>query len=256
MDATWQAQIEREGYAILQGVFSDEDCDSLIDRLSEAIDRPADTEAIRSRQGSVYAARNVLALLPAVQSLWQRAPLENLLNSVLGSGFGLVRGLYFDKPPERSWSLPWHKDRTIAVVRNDLPSTHFTNPTRKAGVHHVIAPNWLLESMLTLRIHLDAVTVENGPLVVMPGSHHENDGENRHLTSQTIFTGRGDVLAMRPLLSHSSLNSTPGTTMHRRTLHLEFAAGCPLPDGYQWHDFLGADATICLRRTNLEDHVS
>jgi len=48
----------------------------------------------------------------------------------------------------------------------------------------------------------------------------------------------GDVLAMRPLVSHSSGASTPGTQRHRRVLHLEFAGCEELPDGFCWHDFI------------------
>jgi hypothetical protein len=43
---------------------------------------------------------------------------------------------------------------------------------------------------------------------------------------------------MRPLLAHCSGRSSPGTTRHRRVVHLEFAARPELPDGYAWHDFL------------------
>src|SRR5262249_58384817 len=114
----------------------------------------------------------------------------------------LVRVLFFDKPPERSWALPWHKDLTVAVRDNRLPSRHFAKPTRKAGVPHVEAPPELLEAMLTARIHLDDVTEENGPLKVVPGSHRTGkalvlDGAVPH----TVLAGRGDVLLLRPLVA-------------------------------------------------------
>src|SRR5262249_56828349 len=102
---------------------------------------------------------------------WRQPPLPDLLQAVLGPDFGLVRVLFFDKPPGQSWALPWHKDLTIAVRDNRLPSTHFGKPTRKAGVPHVEAPREVLEAMLTLRVHLDDVSEENGPLQVLPGSH-------------------------------------------------------------------------------------
>ena len=59
----------------------------------------------------------------------------------------------------------------IAVQHNDLPSSLFKKPTIKAGVPHVEAPESVLECMLTARIHLDETTDENGPLLVIPGSH-------------------------------------------------------------------------------------
>src|SRR5699024_10016906 len=98
-------------------------------------------------------------------------PLASALTAILGPNFGLVRVLFFDKPPERTWSLPWHKDLTIAVRRNDLPSKRFTKPTVKAGIPHVEAPLEILDRMLTARVHLDPATADNGALKVAPGSH-------------------------------------------------------------------------------------
>ena len=86
-----------------------------------------DGESIRAGAGGVYAARNVLELCPPARDIWRKPRLLEFLHAALGSEFGLVRGLFFDKPPERTWSLPWHKDLTIAVRDNRLPSTHFSN---------------------------------------------------------------------------------------------------------------------------------
>ena len=195
--------------------------------------------ALRSQSGGVYGARNVLELWPPVRQLWRQPPLGSVLEELLGSELGLVRVLYFDKPPGQSWSLPWHKDMTIAVRNNRLPSAHFSKPTRKAGVPHVEAPLAILENMITARIHLDEVTEENGPLKVIPGSHHTGKklvlGE---VPPVSIHANRGDVLLMWPLLAHCSGRSHPETLRHRRILHLEFAARPELPEVYEWHDFV------------------
>ncbi|HMP78974.1 MAG TPA: phytanoyl-CoA dioxygenase family protein, partial [Pirellulaceae bacterium] len=135
--------------------------------------------------------------------------------------------------------LPWHKDRTIAVVDATLASSRFSCPTHKAGVPHVLAPDDVLKQMLTLRIHLDDVTDENGPLQVLPGSHTSSDSQDSGIEHPvTIFAEAGDVLAMRPLLTHASGASLPGTTRHRRIVHLEFSASRHLPDGFAWHRFV------------------
>ncbi len=151
----------------------------------------------------------------------------------------MVRALFFDKPPERTWNLPWHKDTAISVRDNSIVSASMSRPTTKAGVPHVIASDSLLRQMLTLRIHLDDVTDENGPLRVIPGSHIASDSDGLGIDQAvTVHARVGDVLAMRPLISHASGNSVEGTARHRRILHLEFAATEALPDGYQWHDFI------------------
>jgi hypothetical protein len=232
-------QLHRFGYAILPGVFGEDEAASLRRRLDEALNAQAggDHSPVLQSRGRTYGARNLLETFPEAAELSGCAALRNLLTAVLGGEAGLVRGLYFDKPPDRSWSLPWHRDLTIAVERNDLASRHFRKPTTKAGVAHVEAPRSLLERMLTLRIHLGAMTDENGPLAVIPGSHLPGD-DSQPAAPVTLFAKAGDVLAMRPLLLHASGNSRHGATSHRRVIHLEFAADRRLPDGFAWHTFL------------------
>ncbi len=153
---------------------------------------------------------------------------------VLGDGAGLVRGLFFDKPPGGSWTLPIHRDRTIAIQESDTDSVAgFSKPTRKAGGNHVEAPDWLLARMLTARIHLDPMTEDNGPLKVVPGSHLGDDTR----PAVTLECSAGDVLLMRPLILHASGHSQPSVTQHRRIVHLEYASDRALPDPIRWFEF-------------------
>jgi hypothetical protein len=237
LSAKWN--LERDGFRILPGAVDAKSIDRLLDVFDKAFDDDLLSVRARSSKGYVYAARNLLEPMPEVTTVWQVEPMLGLLREVLGDGFGLVRALFFDKPPERTWNLPWHKDMSISVKDNSMASHSFSRPTVKAGVPHVIASDDLLRQMLTLRIHLDEVTDENGPLQVIPGSHVTSESEGLGLDhAVTIYANAGDVLAMRPLISHSSGASIAGTMRHRRILHLEFAASEKLPDGYQWHDYI------------------
>jgi hypothetical protein len=235
-------QVEQDGFALLPGVFSARQTDAIRHALDTALARASEVgSAILGRAGGVYAARNVLTLWPAAAEVWLQPPLPRALAAVLGPAFGLVRVLFFDKPPEQSWALPWHKDLTIAVRDNRLPGGRFRNPTRKAGVPHAEAPLEVLQAMLTARLHLDEVTDENGPLRVIPGSHRSGKVlELGAVAPHSVLARRGDVLLMRPLLAHCSNRSHGGTPRHRRILQLEFAASADLPDGYAWHTFLPA----------------
>jgi hypothetical protein len=230
---------DRDGFTIVPGVLDVAKVDAVVSGLEAALQPRQEATSIRSDAGTVYAARNLLTLWPPVADFWRRPPLPDLFAAVLGDAFGLVRVLYFDKTPERTWALPWHKDLTIAVRNNRLPSDRFSHPTTKVGVPHVEAPTAVLERMLTARIHLDPMTDENGPLKLLPGSHR--DGKALRLDDRracTLRVNRGDVLLVRPLVRHSSAASHADTRMHRRVLHLEFASADPLPDGYAWHDFV------------------
>ena len=233
----YKGSIRETGYVVIPSVFNHDEVHQWRELTAAALAN-ADGRSMKSRGGIVYAARNIFDFFAESKTLWQKPVLQRVLESVLGHDFGLVRGLYFDKPPERSWSLPWHKDMTIAVKDNSIPSEQFTNPTRKAGIDHVEAPTSVLTQMLTLRIHLDDVTEHNGALQVIPGSHKTNDMKNDPGNPpKSIYLDAGDVLAMRPLITHCSGNSTIGTSLHRRIIHLEFAANQILPDQFQWQHY-------------------
>jgi ectoine hydroxylase-related dioxygenase (phytanoyl-CoA dioxygenase family) len=231
--------LDRDGFCLLRGAFTAIACD----RLQAEWDAACATNGagvMRNASGRVYGARNVLHLWPDAVRVMHQPALMDALRAAMGDEFGLVRVLYFDKPPGDSWALPWHKDMAIAVRDNTLASGQFGCPTTKYGVPHVEAPQWLLERMLTARLHLDAVTVENGPLRVLPGSHRGRKDSSSGGNAVDVLCERGDVLLMRPLLAHCSGHSAAGTTRHRRVLHLEFSGVRELPDGYEWHTFVGA----------------
>ena len=235
-------QIAADGYSLVPAVFAANECSRLAEALERCLQECRDEAAsLRRGNGVIYGARNLLDLFPAAAELWRRPILLELLQEVLGPECGLVRGLFFDKPPAGNWSLPWHQDTTIAVTDHSLPNTRFRNRTLKAGVPHVEAPDELLRMMLTLRIHLDQVTTENGPLQVIPRTHHGRCVVPEVHQPVTIQAAAGDVLAMRPLLAHASMPALEGTCRQRRVIHLEFAAAADLREGYSWHWFVKLD---------------
>lgn len=104
---------------------------------------------------------------------------------------------------------------------------------------HVQPPNWILERMLAVRLHLDDCTEANGALRVIPGSHQSGrlrDAEieiwRAQYESLVCEVASGGALLMRPLLLHSSGKATTAAS-RRRVLHLEFAA-CELPEPLAW----------------------
>jgi hypothetical protein len=244
------ANLDRDGFCLLRHAVDTNTVDRLLDVCRDVFQDDSGGVRPRSSRGHVYAARNLIETIPDVSTVWRSDPLLRFLRGQLGDDFGLVRALFFDKPPDRTWALAWHKDTSIAVKDNLIASAAFTRPTIKAGVPHVIACDEVLCQMLTLRIHLDEVTRENGPLRVIPGSHVSSDSEGAGIESAVeVHAAAGDVLAMRPLISHGSGSSMPGTKRHRRILHLEFAASPKLPDGMQWHAFVAANANINVWET-------
>jgi hypothetical protein len=229
-------KLENDGFALLSGAFPPQEVQAAIAEWEEVRKRHASDDAILAADGGpAYGARNLLHLWPGVVGFGRR--LGDPLRAVLGPAAGVVRVLFFDKPPGHSWALPWHKDYNIAVAEHG-PVGVFTKPTKKAGVPHVMAPFELLATMLTARVHLDDMTAGNGPLRVIPGSHrHYQLAADEVREPITIQCAAGDVLLMRPLLTHASGHSRPDAGRHRRILHFECAACPTLPDGYRWHDY-------------------
>src|SRR5947209_8303556 len=122
-------ELGADGFTIVPKVFGSAEVDALVASLTEALARSP--SSVMEREGIPYAARNILDVWPDSRTTWCHTPIPELLNEVLGPEFGLVRALFFDKPPEHTWSLPWHKDLTIAVQDNRTPSSHFGKPTIK-----------------------------------------------------------------------------------------------------------------------------
>ncbi len=227
----WLPLLERRGFAVVAGCVEETVIAELVKGLAE-------TEGSqRQRRGSLYARRNLLEEVPAVQQLAHSAPIRALVTPVLGVGAFAVRGLLFDKTPAANWKVAWHQDLAIAVRRRvEVPG--FGAWSMKAGVAHVQPPAAILEQMLTVRLHLDDCGAENGPLQVLPGSQREGRlpaAEIRRWRERAVpevcLVPRGGCVLMRPLLLHaSSAAQLPG---HRRVVHLEFTTQ-PLPEGLEW----------------------
>ncbi len=228
-----------DGFALLPGVFAATAVRSAIAAWGAALARQAGDMAILSAaDGVVSGARDLFRLWPGSAELARAPALLDALLADLGAGAGVVRGLYFDKPPGAGWALPWHKDYTVAV-RAHRQLGRFRKPTTKAGVPHLEAPTDLLARMLTARIHLDDMTDENGPLRVIPGSHRFDRTADDEAREPVVIRCRaGDVLLMRPLLTHASGHADPATERHRRIVHLECAPAGEMGDGYEWREFV------------------
>lgn len=156
----------------------------------------------------------------------------------IGSAARAVRAIAFDKSDHANWALGWHQDRVIAV-RDRREVAGFGPWTVKDGVHHVQPPPFLLSRMITVRVHLDPVDEENGPLRISPGTHRLGRIAESAIASAVAKHGEavcaaepGDVWVYSTPILHASERSAPGR--RRRVLQVDYAAD-PLPGGLDWH---------------------
>ncbi len=221
-----------DGFAVVPNVLTSTEVAALQQVLARVTDPLAP-----SGRGATYALRNLLSASPDIRSLAETAILRDLVVPMLGENCFPVRGILFDKIPDANWKVPFHQDVTIAV-REKIETEGFGPWSIKAGVFHTQPPVGVLESMLSVRIHLDDCGEQNGALCVVPGSHRlgriaESDIESvREQSGERLCAvSIGGALLMRPLLLHASSQSKlPG---HRRVIHIDFAAH-PLPNHLHW----------------------
>ena len=199
-----------------------------------------EVESLIATLGPVTGAgvRGVLRI-PAIAELARSPPLLDLARPLLSGNPRPVRAIYFDKSAASNWLVPWHQDLTVAV-RERAEVKGFGPWSVKDGVPHVQAPAYLLEKMITIRLHLDPCDENNGALKVLTGSHKFGiiptkrvKGFSLECPELLCRVGPGGALLMRPLLLHASSRSQDDR--HRRVLHIEYA-GFDLPKPLQWQE--------------------
>jgi ectoine hydroxylase-related dioxygenase (phytanoyl-CoA dioxygenase family) len=123
-------------------------------------------------------------------------------------------------------------------VRERVDTAGFGPWSIKAGITHVEPPFALLETMLTMRIHLDPVPEDNAPLLIASGSHRLGRIAEQDIDASVARCGtfactadRGDVwLYATPILHASARAAQPE---HRRVLQVDFSAQS-LPASLDW----------------------
>jgi ectoine hydroxylase-related dioxygenase (phytanoyl-CoA dioxygenase family) len=193
--------LDRDGYALADLVFTDTTCEELAAAMPE----------IEKGSGGV---RHLLGH-EAVRRVLTNSRFARTITPFVGLNAVAVNATLFDKTPASNWRVFWHQDRTIHVRKN--------GEGRKLD-----APSAVLEQMVAARIHLDDAGHENGPLRVIPRSHRLGKLDDDRLLEVSakgpqveLHAPRGSILLMRPLLVHAS--SPAASPAHRRVLHIEFA---------------------------------
>jgi len=220
-------EIDDAGFAVCEGVLTIGECDSLANAIADGY---------RSRRAGV---RNLMSN-PGVASIAQDHRLIHLAVSALGTQAIPFRATLFDKSAAANWHVLWHQDRALPLS-NRFNSAEWGPWSEKSGVLSALAPAWALERVIALRVHLYASTNANGRLRVIPGSHRGGvlseagiraavDGHR----AETCVVGRGGVVALRPLVLHSSTKVCDSG--QRRVIHIEYASSLNL----------GREARLCV----------
>lgn len=225
------APFERDGFHIIRDAVGAKECEVLASELTPLFD-----EQQKTSTGRIAGVRNLLFVNNRVSEFARSPRVIGLLEKAAAARPFPVRAIFFDKNPGSNWLVPWHQDLAIPVAeRIEAPGFHAWSI--KDGVPHVHPPQCILEGMITLRLHLDDCSRENGALRVVSGSHRFGKIAPIKISqmdkSNEVVCGvaRGGILMMRPLLLHAS--PPANNPSHRRVLHIEYATQ-ELPNGLKW----------------------
>ena len=212
--------LNKNGYAIIQSVYSKHETDTIAHCIQHSINS-SDSEG-----QDVFAIRQCLKQIPEVKPLIFTEKLKTILDNNFKSSYHLSKAIYFNKPPHSNWFVSYHQDLSISV-KEKIETESYSRWTNKKGQIGVIPPVSILEDIITLRIHLDHTTKDNGALRIIPKSHNKGIiPPDKFATSKThevlCEANTGDVMLMKPLTLHASDKTINNTS--RRVLHLEFSS--------------------------------
>ena len=185
-------------------------------------------------QSSSAGSRNLLILSWCGETV-AKLRRHSMLAKYVPPGHVSVQCTLFEKDADRNWLVPFHQDLSIPVRRR-VAEPSLTGWSEKEGTHFVHAPLTVLDEMVAVRLHLDPCGIDNGPLRVIPASHHAGRAANfeqlkSELGERTCLVDGGAAMVLKPLLLHAS--SKANVPNRRRVLHFVFGPAA-LPLGLEW----------------------
>jgi ectoine hydroxylase-related dioxygenase (phytanoyl-CoA dioxygenase family) len=222
---SWTKEIARAGVGIATGVLSRDEVRAIASALDAA-------DLDRRRAG----ARHLLSH-PVVRRVAEDDRVLGIARECLGVEAIPFRATLFDKSARANWLIAWHQDTALPLrEQRDVPG--WGPWSIKSGVVYAHAPASALSRVIALRLQLDDSHADNGPLRVLPGTHARgllSDDDAARLSGEIApmecLVPAGGVIAMRPLLLHSS--SKARTEDPRRVLHIEYADSLAIGEGLE-----------------------
>ena len=173
--------------------------------------------------------------VPEIGSLASDKRLLKICENFSGEMKIPFKATLFEKTGKANWLVAFHQD-TALPLENSIVDEGWGPSSKKQGINFVHAPAWALSQITAIRIHLDPSTALNGPLRVIPGSHHERiftDAEYADVLKSRpevhCLVGKGGVIAMSPLILHASSKAQCDDL--RQVLHIEYAKSLDLAPG-------------------------
>lgn len=223
----YKSAVENNGFTVIKNIYDEAEIKAILTVIES-------TDTFR-KSADLFAIRQFLKEVPDVLPLLLNNKLKEIITTIFGEAYFIVKSIYFDKPAASNWFVAYHQDLTISVDQK-ANIENFGPWTVKQKQFAVQPPLYILENIYTIRIHLDATDENNGALKVIPQSHSKQIYRPETIdwnleTEVSCNVGPGGLMIMKPLLLHSSGRTT--NNHQRRVLHIEFSSAV-LPEPLQW----------------------
>lgn len=212
------ARFAEEGYLRLGQVASDGHLQAMRDRIDEIMlgevryeGMPMQRDTTTGEYGTLptrtfeesegtlaYRRVDDLQLDPYFLGYMQHPFFREITEALIGPDVSIFRAMFMNKPAEHGTHLPWHQD---------------------------VGVGWGLDSNpeVTIWTALDAATVENGCMQIVPGSHKHGVINEMHFPSEEdqaryareedcihLEAGEGEAILLNNLLLHRSARNPTG----------------------------------------------
>ena len=221
-----ESTLNKNGFEIFENVYSEREVNEIL--------KLVEFKGIENKFG----VREFLVNNPEIAEKVFTNKLIEIIERIAPNCDKSIKSIYFDKPPTANWIVNWHQDLTINLT-NRKEVEGFKN-WRVKDERTVVQPKReILESIFTIRIHLDDCTKENGALRVIEESHKNGVIEikewmkNRNGEERICEVKKGGIVIMKPLILHSSRRTE--NRKNRRVIHIEFTDN-ELPIGLNWKE--------------------
>jgi ectoine hydroxylase-related dioxygenase (phytanoyl-CoA dioxygenase family) len=232
----YSKEINSEGFAIIDTIYSDTEMDQIISEIEKVTNNSSENSTFR-KSDDLFAIRQFHREIPDTLPTIFNEKLKEIIKTNFGENYFIMKSIYFDKPEKSNWFVAYHQDLTISVNKK-VEIENFENWTIKQNQFAVQPPKEILESIFTIRIHLDKTTKDNGALKVLNKSHKKGiyRVENIDVKEETetiCEVEKGGIMIMKPLLFHASNKTT--NNERRRVIHIEFS-NQKLPNELNWRE--------------------
>lgn len=251
--------LKKVGITTVEGVFSKQETAEFRRLLNNTIEEASQVEEYKGRPTSklLGKAKDTVWLLWELYAVCEESlrftrhpAIVKVLETTLGEPVVQSSiGTMFDKVAGGDAEIGWHQDNFLIMMPSKGNEIDWSKYWNQFGHIHV-RPNELdwkedyFKKTIIVRINVDAQTIENGCMRIIPGSYHEGPLEMKGDPQEYIKTheaeavsceaGEGSVTFYFPTTLHSSSRSSALAGVHRRAAAHRVRAQSLQVSGWDW----------------------